>query len=108
MLKLLTMIAGFVVSVFSFFVALLSRKAIVVAAVIAAFLVAVLAFLAAINAVISSLSAMIVIPDWVSSYIGMFVPSNYAGVLSLILAAHTIKAAYNLAKEKIALIGQSN
>lgn len=108
MLKLLTLIAGFIATAVSFFIAILSRKAIIVLAVITAFMALVVAFLACMKIIIGGIVALIVMPAWLATAIGFFVPSNYAGVLSLIMSAKTCKAAYNLAKEKIALIGQSN
>lgn len=107
MLKLLVLIATFFSTIAGYAAASLSRKAIVAVAVIVAFLAVTVAFLAAFNVIISGVTSLIAIPAWISGSIGLFIPSNYAGVLSAILAAKTCKAAYNLAIEKVKLIGQS-
>ena len=108
MFKLLTLVAGFLASVGGFAAASLSRKAVVVFSVITAFVAVTAAFLVCMKIIITGLLALLVMPTWLVSWTGMFIPSNYAGVISLIMSAKTCKAAYNLAKEKVALIGQSS
>lgn len=107
MLQLLTLIGAFFSSVAGWFASSISRKAIVVFAVITAFVALIVAFLACMKIIIAGLVALIVMPAWVASWIGMFIPSNYTGVIASIMSAKTCKAAYNLAVEKVKLIGQS-
>lgn len=107
MLKLLTLVGGLFASVGGYAAASLSRKAIVVFSVITAFVAVTAAFLVCMKIIITGLVSMLVMPAWIASLLGMFVPSNYAGVISLIMSAKTCKAAYNLAVEKVKMIGQS-
>lgn len=108
MLKLLVLIGSLFTSVAGYAAASISRKAIIVFSVITAFVAVTAAFLVCMKIIITGLVAMIAMPAWLASWIGMFVPSNYAGVISLIMSAKTCKAAYNLAVEKVKMIGQSS
>lgn len=108
MLPALAFIGTTIASIGGFAAASISRKAVIAFSVVTAFVAVVVAFLACMKIIITGIAALMVIPTWLVSWIGMFIPSNYAGVISLIMSAKTCKAAYNLAKEKIALIGQSN
>lgn len=108
MLKLLTLIGSFFAAVAAFAAASISRKAIIVFSVITAFVAVTVAFVACMKIIIGGLVAMIVMPAWLASWLGMFIPSNYVGVISLIMSAKTCKAAYNIAVEKIKMVGQSN
>lgn len=108
MLKLLTLIGGALVSIGGWAAASISRKAVVAFSVISAFVAVTAAFLVCMKIIITGLVALIVMPAWVASWLGMFIPSNYAGMISLIMSAKTCKAAYNLAVEKVRMIGQSS
>ncbi|MDD5272672.1 MAG: hypothetical protein PHU14_08140 [Methylovulum sp.] len=108
MLKLLLLIGSFFGSIVGYAAASLGRKAIVVAAVVTAFLAVTVAFLVCINLIIASIVSVIAVPAWLTAFFGMFVPSNYSGVLSLILSAKTCRAAYDLAIAKVKMIGNSN
>jgi len=107
MLKLLVLVGSFFTSLVGFAAASITRKAVVAFSVITAFVAVTAAFLVSVNIVVSGLLALLVMPAWIASWIGMFIPSNYGGVISLILSAKTCKAAYNLAVEKVKMIGQS-
>ncbi len=108
MFKLLELLGGSLGTIFAFLFAQMNRKAILVFSVITAFVAVVTAFLVCMKLIIVGVVGMLVLPDWFSSWFGMFVPSNYSGVIASIMSAKTCKAAYNLAKEKIALIGFTN
>lgn len=108
MLKLLLLVGSFFTSIVGYAAASLSRKAVVVAGVVTAFVAVTVAFLVCINLIISTIAGMIAVPAWLQSFFGMFVPSNYSGVLSLILSAKTCRAAYDLAVAKVKMIGNSN
>jgi len=105
--NLLTLVGGILSSLGAWFAASVSRKAVVVFSVITAFVAVVAAFLVCMKIIVGALVAALVMPDWIVSWLGMFIPSNYSGVLASILSAKTCRAAYDLARDKIALIGQS-
>lgn len=107
MLKLLTLVAGLFTTIAGYAAASLSRKAIVVFSVITAFAAVTAAFLVCMKILITGLIAFVAMPTWIASWLGMFIPSNYAGVISLIMSAKTCRAAYDLAVEKVKMIGQS-
>jgi len=108
MLKLLILVGSFFTSLAGFAAASITRKAVVVFSVITAFVAVTAAFLVCIKIIVTGLIALLVMPVWIQSWVGMFIPSNYAGVISLIMSAKTCKAAYNLAVEKVKMIGQSS
>jgi len=107
-MKLLTLLGGIGSGLVAWLASSITRKAVVVTSVVTAFLAVTAAFLICMQTLVGSIVSLVSIPAWFSSSIGLFVPSNYAGVLALIFSAKTCRAAYDLAKEKIHLIGQSN
>lgn len=107
-MKLLTLLGGIGTGLMAWLASSITRKAVVVFSVIVAFVAVVAAFLACMKILVAAITAMLVMPVWLESWVGMFIPSNYAGVISLIFSAKTCRAAYELAKEKIKLIGQSS
>jgi len=108
MLKLLTLLGTLGASVTAWLAASMSRKAVVAFSVVSAFVVVVAAFLACMKIIIAGVISLSVFPVWIQSWIGMFIPSNYGGVIASVMAAKTCKAAYNLAVEKVKMIGQSS
>lgn len=108
MLKLLILIGTFFSTIAGYAAASITRKAVIVFSVISAFVAVTAAFLVCVKLIVTGLVALVAMPVWFVSWIGMFIPSNYGGVISLIMSAKTCKAAYNLAIEKVKLIGQSS
>lgn len=107
MLKLLILVGTFFTTLAGYAAASITRKAVIVFSVITAFVAVTAAFLVCVKIIVTGLVALIAMPAWLASWLGMFIPSNYGGVISLIMSAKTCKAAYNLAIEKVKLIGQS-
>lgn len=108
MLKLLTLVGGLAASIGAWFASSITRKAVVAFSVVVAFVACVTAFLACMKILISAIVALAVMPLWIQSWIGMFIPSNYGGVIAAIMSAKTCRAAYDLAVEKVKMIGQSS
>ncbi len=108
MFKLLTLVGGVFGSIAAWFTATLSRKAVVAFSVVTAFVSVTAAFLVCMKILITGLIALVAMPVWLESWIGVFIPSNYAGILSMIMSAKTCRAAYDLAVEKVRMIGQSS
>lgn len=106
--KLLASIGAIFTAISGYFAASISRKAVVAFSVVTAFVAVTAAFLVCIKIIVTGLLALVVMPVWLASWLGMFVPSNYGGVIALIMSAKTCKAAYNLAVEKVRMIGQSS
>lgn len=107
MLKLLILVGTFFTTIAGYAAASITRKAVIVFSVITAFVAVTAAFLVCVKFIVTGILALLVMPAWIASWLGMFIPSNYGGVISLIMSAKTCKAAYNLAIEKVKLIGQS-
>lgn len=106
--KLLTLLGSGLATLGAWLATSITRKAVVVFSVIVAFVAVVAAMLACMKLIIATVVAWAVMPVWLQSWVGMFIPSNYGGVIASIMSAKTCKAAYNLAVDKIKLIGQSS
>ena len=88
-------------------IALLGRKASVIAVTLSAFVVLTAAFIASINALVSSMSGYLAVPTWVLNGVGMFLPTNFAVVVGAIFAARISRAAYDLAMLKMQAINSA-
>lgn len=108
MLKLLTLVGGLGATIAAWLASSITRKAVVAFSVIVAFVACVTAFLACMKIIIAAIVALAWMPIWLQSWVGMFIPSNYGGVIASIMAAKTCRAAYDLAVEKVKMIGQSS
>lgn len=82
----------------------LTRKIVVVGITIAAFLLLTSVFLAVIKAIVLSVLALAILPSWVVSSVGLFLPFNFAFVLSMIISAQSVRWAYDKAMDKIQMI----
>ncbi|GBG15201.1 uncharacterized protein NMK_2804 [Novimethylophilus kurashikiensis] len=88
-------------NLFGAFIELVGRKGLISGATIVAFLAVTAAFIVCMKQFIAIIAATILMPAWLSAFLGMFVPSNAVGCVSAILSAKTCKAAYRFAMRKI-------
>lgn len=91
-----------IASIIAGFVALLGRKGVVVTASIATLVALTVAFTLVINGMLNLILATLVMPSWMQS-IMWFVPSNFAVIFGVLLAANIARAGYDLAIEKLHL-----
>lgn len=104
MLKLITMIGGGIPALIAGFLAFLGRKAGVAAASIASFVLITAGMILCINAILQHVLTLLSLPGWISAGVGMFIPINFAAVLSAIVSSRICRAAYDMAKFKIVAI----
>lgn len=113
MIKLITGIYAGVTSMIAAIFAIASRKAGTVAGGLAAFAWLTIIFIACINALVQSVIGMITTAQaavwaWLLTPIGMFIPSNFALVMSAIISGKICRAAYDLGRKKTDIIVYGN
>jgi len=105
-------VIGIIASVFSgivaWLVSFISRKVVTLGVTISAFLFITLAFIACIQYLTSTLLSLAAMPDWISKGFGLFVPFNFAFILSTILSSFSCRWAYDKAIDKIKLINNAS
>lgn len=85
-----------------------TRKMVVVSAVLSTFVFLTAALIVCIKQIFLAVMALAVIPAWLLAALGMFVPSNFAAVLSAIVASKSCRWAYDKATEKLRLVASSS
>lgn len=95
--SLLPVLTAWVVSFFT-------RKIMVVGITISSFLMLTAAFLVCIKKMVTIVLALAVMPAWITSAVGMFLPYNLAIILANILSAQSCRWAYDKAIDKIKMI----
>lgn len=100
MIQLLTLLGGSLTAIISAVIALLGRKWATAASAIGLFVVMTAAMIACINTILAAAVAFLVMPGWLASAVGMFVPSGFAACVGAIVSAKTCRAAYDLAMAK--------
>lgn len=100
MIKLLTMLGAGIPALIGGLIAMIGRKWGTVASTLALFAFLTAAFIACINMLLSQLLTLLNPPAAVAAAIGMFFPSNFSAVLSVIVSSKICRAAYDLAMDK--------
>lgn len=113
MLKLIAGLWTGVTAMIAAIFALASRKAGVVTAGLATFVALTVVFIACINALVLMMigaieSAWGAVAVWLLTPIGMFIPGNFALVLSGIVSGKICRAAYDLGRKKTDLVVYGN
>jgi hypothetical protein len=108
MLKLISAIVPGIIAIIAGMIAFLGRKAAVLVMIIPAFLFLTAALVVCIKQVIVYLLTLAIVPLWISSAIGLFLPVNFVIILSNILAMQSCKWAYDKAMDKVKMLGQAN
>lgn len=107
MIKLIGYFIAGIGSVITSLLALAGRKAVFAALAIAVALSLTVGFIAALKSVLASVTASMIMPSWLVT-IAWFVPSNFVAVFSALVAAHAVRAAYDLAITKLKLVNSSS
>jgi hypothetical protein len=100
MIKLLTMLGAGIPALVGGLIAFIGRKWGTVAATVAMFGVLTAAFIACINLLLGQLLTLLNPPAAIANALGMFFPSDFASVLSVIVSSKICRAAYDLAMDK--------
>lgn len=108
MLKLIGLLATGIPAIIAAFLAFLTRKAGVAAASIASFVLITAGMILCINAILQHVLSLIVLPAWIATSVGMFIPINFAAVLAAIVSSKICRAAYDMAKFKIVAINNAH
>lgn len=100
MLKLLAMLGAGLPAIIGGIIAFIGRKWGTVAATMAMFSALTVAFIVCINLLLENLLYLLQPPAAIATALGMFLPSNFAAILSTIVSAKICRAAYDLAMDK--------
>ena len=90
-------------NLFVYFLAMFGRKFTVSTASVLAFITATIALIFCMKTILLGVTALIVIPSWIYTFIAWFIPSNFIAVVSSILSGKICKEAYNMMTTKIDL-----
>jgi len=108
MTKLIAVLVGGIPAIIAAFLAFLTRKVGVAGATIASFILLTTAMIACINSILQSVLAILVMPPWIATGVGMFMPGIFTTCLAAIISAKTCRVAYNIAMWKIQAINNAN
>jgi len=92
----------------TFAVTFFTRKVTVIAITIPAFISFTVLFLVCIETAISSVLALAIMPTWLTQGVGMFLPDDFAVVLSGLISSNACRWAYDKAIDKIRMINGAN
>lgn len=105
------LLPAFVTAFFSaataWLVTFFTRKMTVAASTIASFIFILAAFVVCIKQIVLYVIALAVIPSWILTGIGMFLPLNFTVVLSSILSAQSCRWAFDKAIEKVKFLNNA-
>lgn len=113
MIKLITGLWSGIGAMIAAIFAIAGRKATTVSAGLAAYAALTIIFIACINALVISMIGAIeaaagALAAWILVPIGMFIPGNFALILSGIVSGKICRAAYDLGKKKTELVVYGN
>jgi len=84
-----------------------TRKVVMVATSIASFVFLTAAFIVCLKYILLTALTLVVVPPWLVTSLGMFVPFNFIAILSSIISAQSCRWAYDKAIDKIKLINSA-
>ena len=108
MTALLTFLFTTLPAIFSAFLAYYARKYTTVVAALLASVAMLAIFISCINVILQSVIALLVVPAWLLTALGMFIPANFSVVLAAIVSGRICRAAWDFGKVKLDLIAKSN
>lgn len=108
MIKLIAVLVSGIPAIISALLAFFARKIGTASGSIAAWIALTTAFVAANQTLFNQLGSLLNPPSWISNGLGMFIPGDFGLCLSTVVAAKISRAAYDLARDKIALINAAN
>lgn len=108
MAKLVAFLFTTIPALFGVFFQYYARKYTTAIAGIMAFGAMLVIFISCINLILQSVLTLIVIPAWLTTPIGMFIPSNFALVLSAMVSGRICRAAFDYGNKKTDLVVKAN
>lgn len=108
MARLIAFLFTTIPALFSAFFAFYARKYTTAVAGLLAFAAMLVIFVSCINLILQSVLALIVIPAWLTVSVGMFIPSNFAVVLSAMVSGRICRAAWEYGQKKTDLVVKAN
>lgn len=94
-------------SITAWFATFITRKIVTVTTTISAFIFLTVAFVACIKQIVLTVIALAAIPAWLVSGVSMFVPINFTFIVSSIWSAQSCRWAFDIAREKIAMMNNA-
>jgi len=108
MAKLLLFFTSTIPALFAAFFAFYSRKYTTAIAGLFALGAMLLIFISCINLILNTVINLIVLPSWLLTAIGMFIPGNFAMVLAAVVSGKICRAAYAFGVKKTDLVVKAN
>lgn len=108
MAKLIAFLFTTIPALFSAFFAFYARKYTTAIAGLLAMGAMLVIFISCINVILQTVIAAIAVPAWLLVPIGMFMPSNFALVMSAMVSGRICRAAYDFGQKKTDLIVKAN
>ncbi len=108
MVKLITFLFTTIPALFTAFLAYYGRKYTTVVAGLLAMASMLLIFISCINLILQTVINLIVVPTWLLTAIGIFIPSNFSVVLAAVVSGKICRAAYDWGIKKTDLVVKAN
>lgn len=104
MTKLIVFLFSTIPALFSAFFAFYARKYTTAVAGLLAFGAILVIFISCINVILQSVLSLIVVPAWLLTPIGMFIPGNFGVVLAAMVSGKICRAAFDYGNKKTELV----
>jgi len=104
MTKLIAFFVSTIPALFAAFFSFYSRKYTTAVAGLFALAAMLAIFISCINLILQTVLNVLVMPLWISTAVGMFIPGNFAVVLSAIVSGKICRAAFDYGQKKTDLV----
>lgn len=108
MIKLITFFSTGIPALFTLIFSFFGRKYSTAVAGIIALGVMLAVFIGCINLILQQVLTLVNVPNWLLVSVGMFIPSNFAAVLSALVSAKICRAAFDYAYKKADIVVKAN
>lgn len=95
-------------AIFTAFLSYYGRKYTTAIAGLLAFASMLVIFVSCINLILQSILTLVVVPAWLTVSVGMFMPSNFALVLSAMVSGRICRAAWDYGQKKTDIVVKAN
>lgn len=108
MIKLITFFSTGIPALFTLIFSFFARKYSTAIAAIIAVGIMLTVFIGCINLILNTVIATIAVPNWLLVGLGMFIPGNFAAILSALVSAKICRAAFDYAYKKADIVVKAN
>lgn len=108
MIKIATSLATGIPALVAATLAFFTRKFGVATATIATMLFLMAGMIAAINGIYTALLSTAILPEWLATGLGVFIPASFTATVSAIVSARVVGAAFDLAIGKVKAINDAS